>query len=265
VADGFSLTKWYLDCVGEDGDTFVAYAALLCWGPLTLRYASTLRRRPGQPEAAVRTTLQEVARPSDGGEEITWGVAELGVEGRWTALDRPLEARVLESAQGDVHWRCVQPRARAVVVHDGARIEGLGYAEVLTITLPPWRLPIDELRWGRFLGERHALVWIDWRGEHTRRLSWLDGGPLQVERVEPEEVVSHDGRTRLSIEPGGLLRRGALGRTALAVVPAIDRLVPVRLLAADETKWSARGALEIDGRPADRGWVVHEVVRWPGR
>jgi hypothetical protein len=264
VAEGFTLSKWYLDCVGGDGDALVAYAAEMRWGPLTLRYASTLRRRPGELEATAATTMREVPWPVESALDVTWSAPLLGLEGRWTGLGGPIEATVLESTEGSVRWRCIHPRARAAVTHAGERIEGLGYVEVLTLTMAPWRLPIDELRWGRFLGERHALVWIDWRGPHSRRVAWLDGAQVDLARVDTDLVASERGQVRLSIDPGGLLRRGALGRTALAVVPAVDRLLPVRILATDETKWCARGVLDADG-DMDTGWVVHEVVSWPAR
>ncbi len=262
--EGFTLSKWYLDCVGGDGDALIAYAAELRWGPLTLCYASTLRRRPGEHEATAQATMREVPWPVESGEDVAWSVPLLGLDGRWSALDRPLLATVLETPAGAVRWRCIQPRGRAAVTHAGDRIEGLGYVEVLTLTMPPWRLPIDELRWGRFLGEKHALVWIDWRGPHSRRLAWLDGAEVELARVDTDVLVSEGGNVKLWIEPGGLLRRGALGRTALAVVPAVDRLLPVRILATDETKWCARGALDTGGE-TDTGWVVHEVVSWPAR
>jgi len=263
VADGFTLSKWYLDCVAEDGDAFVAYAAEARWGPVALKYASTLRRRPGAEVATVETTLREVPWPVETEQAVTWQAPLLGVEGRWTAIDPSIEATVLESDEGSVRWRCLQPRARAAVVQGDVPVAGLGYVETLTLTLPPWRMPIDELWWGRFLGETSSLVWIDWRGPHTRRLAWLDGDEVAVARIDPEGLASDTGDVRLTVEPGGLLRRGALGRTALAIVPAVDRLLPVRILAADETKWCARGVLDVRGRARDRGWVIHEVVRWP--
>jgi hypothetical protein len=265
VREGFTLSKWYLDCVGDDGDALVAYAAEVRWGPVALRYASTLRRRPGQARATVDTTLRDVPWPeSSDGQGVSWEAPQLGIEGRWKALAQPIDATILESEEGRVQWRCLLPSAWATVVHAGAPLEGRGYVEQLTLTVPPWRMPIDELRWGRFLGQRHALVWIDWRGPHDRRLAWLDGVEARPVSIEPAGVTTDAGDV-LSIEPGGLMRQGALGRTALAIVPAVDRLLPVRILATDETKWCARGMLEVQGQPPDRGWVVHEVVRWPAR
>jgi hypothetical protein len=38
----FSLSKWYMDCVADDGTAFVGYHARLRWRRLTIHYASIL-------------------------------------------------------------------------------------------------------------------------------------------------------------------------------------------------------------------------------
>ena len=145
-----------------------------------------------------------------------------------------------------VHWDCVQPRARVELrMPDGRTLRGRGYAEVLSLSIAPWRLPIHELRWGRFAGERHGAVWIEWLGPHPLKLVLLDGA--RVDAMPP---------LRLSDEV--VLRSGRIGETAL-------RLLPRRLpgLGLEETKWRSRGELALPGEPPDRGWAIHEVVRWP--
>ena len=61
----------------------------------------------------------------------------------------PIHRRLFESADGIVDWTCEMPRARTRI----GEVCGDGYAEVLHMTVPPWKLPIDELRWGRFHGQ----------------------------------------------------------------------------------------------------------------
>jgi hypothetical protein len=155
------------------------------------------------------------------------------------------------------------PRARAEVsLADGSSVRGLGYAEHLTVTLAPWLLPIDELRWGRFLADDAALVWIDWRGPHTRRLFLLDGVPLGGAHLDDDGLATEDGSIRLAFEAPRVLREGAIGRTTLSILPAVETILPVRILATEERKWVARGVLDRGGRRS-RGWVIHETVRWP--
>ena len=55
----FELSKWYLDCVGEGGDVFIAYAAEVRWRAHALRYTSTLVQRAGSA-TRVEATLRDM-------------------------------------------------------------------------------------------------------------------------------------------------------------------------------------------------------------
>jgi hypothetical protein len=258
---GFSLSKWYMDGVADDGGALVAYAAELGWGALRLSYASALHR-PAGGEPRSWSSLRGSAPPSFDGTSLTWSSRPLGLEGRWTSMAGPIEATVLDSADGSVTWRCHQPLARArVTLPDGSALVGLGYTERLELTIAPWKMPIDELRWGRFTGEAGSLVWIDWRGPYAKQLVYHDGRLVGPARVGDDAVEAEDGSVRLAIDPGAVLREGALGRTALAVIPEVDRLFPARILATEERKWCARGALTTAAGTIT-GQVIHEVVRW---
>ena len=83
-----------------------------------------------------------------------------------------------------VRWRCLQPRSRATVnLASGKVVKGLGFLERLDMTLAPWKLPIQELRWGRFLSDRESLVWIDWRGSQACRIVLQNGILVQATSV----------------------------------------------------------------------------------
>ncbi|MFT3770218.1 MAG: hypothetical protein QM820_32720 [Minicystis sp.] len=261
---GFTLSKWYLDCVGDGGDVFIAYAAEVRWRALAIRYTSTLVQRAGSP-TRVDATLRSAPPPVIDGGVLAWSAPALDVSGRWEALAPEARDTVLAAPEGRVEWRCLMPRARAAVtLASEPPIRGLGYAEHLTLTLPPWQMPIDELWWGRFLAEDAALVWIDWRGPHRRHVVILDGIAVGPARIDERGLATDDGSLRLTLADARVLREGALGKTALAILPAVDTLLPVRILATDERKWVARGTLDRQGRRSE-GWVIHEVVRWPGQ
>jgi hypothetical protein len=155
------------------------------------------------------------------------------------------------------------PRGEAkVTTPAGSRLAGLGYAEHLSMSVPPWRIPISELRWGRFLSEGEALVWIDWRGECPRTIVYRNSIRVPVLSVDDQQIALADG-VRVHLDQDCVLRSGALGATVLRSIPAIDRLAPARILATQECKWRSRAVLSSPGRPDQRGWVIHEVVRWP--
>jgi hypothetical protein len=101
-----------------------------------------------------------------------------------------------------IRWHCVCPNADATIRIGDDTVQGLGYAEHLTMTLKPWRLPFDELRWGRFLSAADTLIWIQWRGSMSRTWIWVDGAERQRAGVtEVSPITKTDGR-RASVDHG---------------------------------------------------------------
>jgi prolipoprotein diacylglyceryltransferase/protein-S-isoprenylcysteine O-methyltransferase Ste14 len=254
----FQLSKWYMDCASDSGEIVIAYAARLKWRAITLHYASLLVHEPGQ-KPRVQTTLRASTLPVLAGDVITWTCEALEVSGKWTALSSAAPETIYASPDGDVKWHCHQPRSRAEITIGDRVVRGFGYAEQLELSVEPWHMPIDSLRWGRFVGARSSLVWIDWRGAHEKKLVLFDGRRIESPEIE-ERAVSGEG-VRLTIDEGATLRSGKLGKTALELVPGLERF-PMRILAVDEHKWTARGTLE-DASGKDEGFVIHEIVRWP--
>ena len=260
VAAPFLLSKWYLDCVGDDGRVFIGYAARMRWGPFTLRSMSTLQA-PGAGGPVERTALRGFRAPEHHGESLTWQAPRLGVEARWTATQAPLERRLLESQAGSVQWRCRLPCAAArVEVAGSPPFCGLGYVEELELTIKPWRLPIDELRWGRFLAPGAAVIWIEWRGAEPRCLVFDDGDAAPAARIGDGGLAF--GGAELELRDGAVLREGSLGAGALKGLGAARWLLPRKLSGAHERKWRSRGLLKRPGRAPSEGWAIHEVVRW---
>jgi len=257
----FHLTKWYADCIGENGDTAIVYCGIARWRAIALHYASVLGAiAVNQP--STRYSLRKCAMPVEKGTTIRWQSKSLKTKGAWERLDPPCDVRIYESREGAIEWHCVHPRARATVdLGDGVVIEGLGYVERLEMTVAPWNLPLEELRWGRFLSNTDSVVWIDWRGEHARKIV-LENGTLGVMSAIADSGIALEGNVRLRLSTGSVLRTGALGKTALGMIPGVNRLLPSRLLNAQECKLRSRGEL-LRGNVRSSGWAIHEVVRWP--
>lgn len=255
----FRLDKWYLDLVTDEGAAVVVYAARLAMGPLALGYGSVLDAS-GEGAVRIRTHLGRPRPPRVEGRDLAFASAPLGVRLRLSPLDPAAGATFYASPQGSVRWRCDAPRARATVELDGRVLSGLGYAEQVRLTLPPWRLPIEELRWGRALGEAGSLVWVDWSGPgHQARLVLRDGVPVEAGAISDREVVAADGTVLARWGEGRVLRSGWLSRTVGPSLPAaLRRRLPGAALRLHETKWCAEATLA-GGAPAR---TIHEVVRW---
>jgi len=256
----FSLSKWYLDCVGESGDAAILYRASLRWGVLRLQYGAALVG-PSTGKPTHRYTLRPESEPiaaADG--TINWSCERLGARGTWTRRASPIKRTLLNGDQGGIDWHCLCPRADAVVQIGEHVVRGSGYVEHLTMTLKPWQLPLDELRWGRFLSPDDAMVWIGWGGASPRTWAWVNGSEARDATITAHGVEMPSHGVALTVGGGRVLRTGQLAKTALQPLRAAAVLIP-RWRRASETKWVARGTVTSPHRMIN-GWVVHEVVNW---
>lgn len=246
------LEKWYADCV-IDGEVRIDYLATLCVGPLRLGYRGQLG--PGR-SARVRMGRRGFAMPGVEDGRLGWPLEEGGMRYWDNVQQRPLP--LWHAAHASVVW---DPLVLNAPVADSAgRRTGRGYAERLTLDLPPWQLGMDRLKWGRFCGESHSLVWIEWEGRTPLKLCLLDGRPDGLIRAARTEV--HSTSARLRITPHQEIARETLGTGALKALGPLRHLAAGRFLSGMETKWLARGVLESGGGAIDQGWVIHEEVVW---
>jgi hypothetical protein len=251
-----------MDCVSDAGDVFIGYAATLRWKAFSIGYTSILEQRHGQPTEA-RTSLLGFSPPEISGSTLKWSSDPLDIKASWHGLSSPITRTIFESKAGDIKWRCIAPIAGAEVqIRDRPLLNGLGYAEQISLSIPPWQLPIDELRWGRFLSDRDSLIWIDWRGPQPFTLVFHNGLPVEKGQVADDEVKTDNCRLVIDEKGRRVLREGPLISTALSMIPGISRAIPRRILNAYEAKWCSRGVMTNTDNTDSVGWVIHEVVRF---
>jgi len=260
---GFELSKWYADCATDQGDSLIVYSAELRWRGPAIHYTNLLTYRSGSP-ARSRFSLREQPPPHAQDGNIAWRSRPWNVEARWLEPGDAVRETLFNSPAGSLEWDCVAPRS-AVQFRIGANehFRGWGYVEHLRLSLPPWRLPIHQLRWGRFVNATDTLVWIDWRGPYNRQVVYHNGAAVVAQAISDREIRLADGETTLDLDASAVLREGALGATALAVLPNLDRLFPSAMLNVRERKWLSRAVLRRPGHPDSTGMAIHEVVEWP--
>jgi hypothetical protein len=183
----------------------------------------------------------------------------LGVSGKWEADAAPYRRVVYESASGNVVWNCLQPKSSVHLRVGEHELTGLGYAECLTLTLPPWQLPMRQLRWGRFVSPQDSLAWVDWQGTYSTSFAVYNSLPCETLSVSDSEVTMRD--VSLRMEESFPLRAGRLGSTVLPGAPTLGKFLPSSLFNIEEQKWRSRGILNAHQRSSN-GWVIHEVVHW---
>jgi len=258
----FELTKWYFDAVDAEGRSAIAYWTELRWGPVAVRWEDlslhpanglpTHRSGMGRADGPVR-----LFPPAGAGTpgKIRWDSQALATAICCEPWGDPYHARLLDSDEGCLDWWCEAPAATVTI--DPPGIQGVGYAERLTLTVPPWRLPISELRWGRWscAETRQSIVWIEWRGGKPVTLVLVNGTPAACASVEDRRVLFDGGELRL--EDSRTLHARTLGDVVAGLGPLALPL-PAPWRAVEDRKSISRG------RWADAGgWAIHETVRFP--
>jgi hypothetical protein len=252
----FELSKWYLDFVSDSGDVCIVYTGTVNWGILRLGYSSLLQNTGSK--VTEQRSLRDQKAPELKNNSLSWSMKRFGIDAVWQSDSFPQRATIFASKDGAVEWNCLMPRARVKI---GDRYV-LGYAEHLVMTIAPWKIPIRQLRWGRFLSASDFVVWIDWEGDFSCQLVYMNGKAAAIKSLSDRDIALATGE-RLTMNEPLVLRSGALGTTALSAIPGIEKTFPVRLLRIDESKWRSRAQLKHpNGQTAD-GWAIHERVTWP--
>jgi hypothetical protein len=249
------LEKWYADVVDANG-VDVLYRANLKLGPAVIGYRGRIGSG-GRASAAFVPGGVELPREVDGGIDWPASGAEDGPAWRWDGC----RSREIELWRDDRRWLTWNPMVLNGAV-SGWRLspDARGYVEKLTLNFGPWRLGLQRLEWGRFCGQRHSLVWIEWEGRLAKQLALLDGRAIPLhavtrERIECAGATLHlTGRRALVQEP---MSEGALRGLHLP-----RRLAALRFFRGLETKWIAAGTLELGGEAADPGHAIFEEVVW---
>jgi len=255
-SDSFSLVKWYLDCVTDEGEVAIVYGTEISWHGICTSVNSVLGGSEDRVETRTSISPFEITQA---GKRIAIEVPKQGVAGEWDADSAACERVVYETDAGKVKWNCIQPRSRVRLRLDDGELSGLGYAECVTLTMAPWKLPLRELRWGRFVSPRNWMVWVDWKGSHETSFAFVDGEECASPAISDAGVTAAGAKLR--IEDGFVLRSGRIGSTILPRVPGLAKLLPHSLFNIEERKWCSRGEMQTNDH-CSSGWVIHEVVHW---
>ena len=245
-----------MDCVSDAGEVAILYSARVRWRGIRLAYSNLISTDGAAGNSASSTHSVKIRRD---GQQILVASPQLDVQGQWTARAAPVERTVYACETGSVIWNCLQPAASVCLSVGEKKLAAAGYAECLTLTLPPWQLPLRHLQWGRFVSDRDALTWIDWKGSYAMSLVVHNGASHEGASISTTEVAWGGGKLRME-EPLAL-RTGRLGSTVLPAAPALSRIFPHSLFNIEEKKWRSRGILETPDHQS-RGWVIHEMVDW---
>jgi len=186
------------------------------------------------------------------------------MNGLWEPCAAPLRAELFSCPSGRLDWHCHQPLSRVKLSFNGRWLEGMGYVEQLCLTAYPWRIPMDELRWGRYGSEDRYWVWIEILGEENKQWVWVNGERTGKAQISDSAIVIPEKKLQLQLDRSMVLESekkihsvtGPLTR----VIPGFKNLMPMRFLLSDETKWGSRAEFYSDGELDAIGFAIHERV-----
>ena len=104
----FHLKKWFLDFVDENGGAMIFYAAKLTWHGCSASYTSWLRYEKSSG-VVIRSRFSKVQMPHINDNVITWNDPKFGIAGTWESREKMVQARLFDSEEGFLEWKCYQP------------------------------------------------------------------------------------------------------------------------------------------------------------
>jgi hypothetical protein len=261
----FHLNKWFLDFTGENGEAMIFYAAKLTWYGLSTSYTSWLRY-----DAAfgvrLKSRFRNVQIPQINDDLISWDDTKYGVSGTWESLAKMIRARLFDSDEGFLDWQCFQPASKVQLRINDRILDGRGYAEQLILTVPPWKIPMDELRWGRFGSDESNMVWIELREKEKRQWLWLNGEKIENCIIEDDRVSLPEKNLILNLDRGVVLESEkkifSVVEKLIRYIPGFSKVMPISFLMADEIKWLSKGELQTHGSTFENGTAIHELVNF---
>ena len=261
----FHLNKWFLDFVGASGEAMIFYSAKLTWHGLSTSYTSWLRYDAASG-VSLKSRFRNVQIPRIKDNTITWNDTKFGVSGTWISSAKMVQTRIFDSEEGFLEWKCYQPASQVQLSINNNALEGRGYAEQLILTVPPWRIPMDELRWGRFGSDENNMVWIELRKKDKRQWLWLNGEKIDNCIIEDDHISLPGKGLVLNLDRGVQLESEkkifSVVEKLVSYIPGFNKVMPVHFLMADEFKWLSKGQLQAHGKDIATGMAIHELVNF---
>jgi hypothetical protein len=259
------LDKWFLDFVGENGEAMIFYVAKLTWHGWSVPYTSWLRYDAASG-VRLKSRFRNVQKPLLNDNMITWSDTKFGVSGTWEPLANRIEARIFDSGEGYLDWKCYQPASKVQLKIYNTVLEGVGYAEQLILTVPPWKIPMDELRWGRFSSDENNIVWIELREQDKRQWLWLNGEKMENCIIEDDHIYIPAKDLLLKLDRSVALESEkkifSVVEKIIRYIPGFNKVMPLSFLMADEYKWLSQGQLLEHNLSVSSAKAIHELVNF---
>jgi hypothetical protein len=182
--------------------------------------------------------------------------------GNWEKSESPIESILYQNGNGMVNWSCHHPLSLCNITYQNKTFSGWGYAETLFLSVKPWHLPIDELRWGRFLAFGISIIWIQWMGKNPINKVYLNGKEFNDAKIYPDQVLFDAGKNKIVFSEISVIRQVKFSNH-LSGIPYLKILLSkTRILNTLETKYKSKGMFTSSAGFIHSGWCIYEIVIW---
>lgn len=262
----FYVNKWFLDFTGEDGEVIIVYVATLRWKGLAVTYTSCLQHGL-TGERVYKYRFRKVCFPKVSERCISWEDPFWGFSGEWESDSDPIQSRLVDLPDGYLDWRCYQPDSKVQFRLQDKILCGRGYVEQLVLTVPAWKIPMKELRWGRYITERNSMVWIELRNKQNKQWVWINGEKVGSCIIEDDHISIPGEKINLKLDRKIILESEkkiqSVVHKIVKYIPSFQKVIPLNFLLADEIKWFSNGVTWDDNNELlERGKAIHEWVNF---
>jgi hypothetical protein len=189
------------------------------------------------------------------------------------------EERIISNKKNDfLKWKLLKPKADVTgifsVNSSAYNIRGIGYQDLVEFNIPPWRLSIKELHWGRAHCGKYAVVYDLVKftdGNEFKKIALFAGNPEKklVDSSEFEIIYESDKKETVIKFNGSQLTLTKLKTLTKESVYTDERIKPkfIRNILSSvsgdpfESKFYGKAALETEGSRFE-GDSLYEIVKW---
>ena len=208
-----------------------------------------------------KSTLKQTDRPETG-VTIKFNHKFLKTDVTLKRIDEPIFRQLYkDNKNNELSYNCHHPKALTKIFYYGRTYEGFGYSESLFSEIKPWNLPIDELRWGRFLSDSYTLIWIYWKGKFTLNKMFFNDREYNDAVFENESVVFDNGTYRLNFSDMQVIRQGKLAGL-FSKMKLLRMFINHKILNALEIKYKAKTVFSKNSIDLSTDWSLFEIVTW---
>lgn len=258
--NNFRLEKLYCDSVDDSGNCFIIYLAKLDYRIISISYSGFIFI----DESGFKIENSDFKKTNIPVAEklLTIKINKLGIEGSWKSTDAPFALSLFKNEDNEkLIWNCHHPKSITEIRYNNKIFRGKGYAETLILPNLPYRLPVEEIRWGRFLSDTATVIWISWKGEKPLNRLFLNGTEYNDAEFSRDRITFGEKLFRLSFSQVRIIREGTIA-DLFSGKYVLKTVIGQKILRTSEIKYIANTTFSRNSIFVAKGWSIFESVVW---